>query len=117
MNMIRWVKGATPGKASVKRKCEQESKKRCEETGRTHDFLPSWKTGRSWLLYCEDKNLMYCTYCKDNGKSGKFVTGCNNFRLDALKSHELSEQHKAAKSIAERPVMTKCQAAKAIIFN
>ena len=58
---------------------------------------------------------MYCTYCKDNGKSGKFVTGCNNCRLDALKSHKLSEQHKAAKSIAERPVVTKCQAANAII--
>ena len=58
--MIRWVKGAKPGKASVKRKCEpeevQERKKRYKETGRTHDFLPSWKTDRSWMLYCEDKN-------------------------------------------------------------
>jgi hypothetical protein len=37
--MIRWVKGAKPGKASVKWKCEpeevQERKKRYEETGRT----------------------------------------------------------------------------------
>ena len=56
---MRWVKGAKPDKASVKRKCEpeevQERKKRYEGTGRTHDFLPGWKTGRSWLLYCEDK--------------------------------------------------------------
>ena len=58
--MIRWGKGVKPGKASVKRKCEpeevQERKKRYKETGRTHDFLPSWKTDRSWMLYCEDKN-------------------------------------------------------------
>ena len=63
---MHWVKGAKPGTVSVKQKCEpeevQERKKSYEETGRTHDFLPSWKTGRSWLLYCEDKNLMYCTY-------------------------------------------------------
>jgi hypothetical protein len=58
--MIRWVKGAKPGKASVKWKCEpeevQERKKRYEETGRTCDFLPSWK--KVGLGCCTVKRLV-----------------------------------------------------------
>ena len=59
---------------------------------------------------------MFCTYCEDQGENGSFVSRCNNFRVDTLNAHELSEQHKSAKAVAESPAVQCCEAAKAIII-
>lgn len=116
--MLKWIDGSKPGKATKRKSDPSEvvaRKKNYEDNRRTRKFIPQWKKDRPWLTFCEETNLMFCTYCKDNGKENIFVKGCNNFRLDSLNAHELSEPHKSAKSIAERPVVLECEAAKAVV--
>jgi hypothetical protein len=42
-------------------------------------------------------------YCPSQKKTGKFVSGWSNFRIDDIQAHEVSEQHKAATNVVERP--------------
>jgi hypothetical protein len=54
-----------------------------------------------WLRYDEEKNLMFCTHCRDFVASKKnygnypvsFVKGCSNFRSSAIADHESSRLH------------------------
>ena len=46
---------------------------------------------------------MLVFYCPSQKKTGKFVSGWSNFRIDDIQAHEVSEQHKAATNFAERP--------------
>jgi hypothetical protein len=40
-------------------------------------------------------------------KTGKFVSGLSNFRIDAIQAHEDIKQHKAATKVAELPEVKK----------
>jgi hypothetical protein len=40
-------------------------------------------------------------------KTGKFVSGLSNFRIDAIQAHEDLKQHKAATIVAELPEVKK----------
>jgi hypothetical protein len=40
-------------------------------------------------------------------KTGKFVSGLSNFRIDAIQAHQVLKQHKALTKVAERPEVKK----------
>ena len=75
---IKAWQGNEKKKRPVRSSCQK--KKNYEDNRRTRKFIPQWKKDRPWLTFCEETNLMFCTYCKDNGKENIFVKGCNNFR-------------------------------------
>ena len=45
-------------------------------------------------------------------KTGKFVSGLSNFRIDAIQAHEDLKQHKAATKVAEWPEVKKYEGAR-----
>ena len=63
-------------------------------------FKHSWKVGRPWLKYeiVEDQKLMFCTICqKANLKVSLWsTTGCNYMKLEYIKRHENSNEHKTS---------------------
>lgn len=63
-------------------------------------FKHSWKVGRPWLKYeiVEDQKLMFCAICqKANLKVSLWsTTGCNYMKLEYIKRHENSNEHKTS---------------------
>ena len=66
-------------------------------------FLNSWKVNREWLQY--EEGFMFCNICRQYREyepskaiSGKntFIAGSKNFKLEAVKDHEISKFHRKA---------------------
>ncbi|XP_076081027.1 zinc finger protein 862-like isoform X2 [Mytilus galloprovincialis] len=116
-SLLRWSDSARPGKAPKRpsRISDQvtEAKKKYEDK-RVREFKTHWTDGRPWLKYDNENSVMYCTYCKEQGKGGKFVSGCTNFRIDTIQNHEVSSPHISATSVTERPLPQNSLSAKAI---
>jgi len=72
MSFLRYVEESIPGK-KLKR--------------------PQWTKYRSWLAYDEDKQLMFCNWCRNHEVDSVFVKGTNKFKLDAVKQYESSKPH------------------------
>ena len=90
----------------------QEKKLQSKDTPAEHKkrppverkFVLSWKEGRPWLMYLEEKKVMTCSSCIEfYGESAPinpnlkgqntFLVGCNNIRLSALVDHEKCKAH------------------------
>ena len=72
--------------------------------------LKSWLRDFPWLEHNHQDNIMFCKLCKSNAgcsdSASVFVTGCNNYRLESIRSHEKSTGHLrvvAAARVAENP--------------
>ena len=76
-------------------------------------FNSSWATDRPWLIKLvqtdedgESYDSMICTLCRDhnvngaNGATAWSKTGCRTLRLDKVKDHEKSSQHREATQTA-----------------
>jgi hypothetical protein len=88
---LKFYAGAKPG---VKRKLDSENKsKKLYELTRERDFQPAWQKTRNWLVH--ENGKMFCTWCKEINPTSdsSFVKGCDNLRIDTLKTHEKSKQH------------------------
>ena len=55
---------------------------------REHRFQTGWMDGRSWLAYDEEKKVMTCKRCTDEGKSGPWVKGMSTLRYKAVTDHD-----------------------------
>ncbi len=62
----------------------------------------AWKVGRPWLKFVDD--VMFCTYCSEDGVSCSFTEGCKAGRLISVNKHEQSEIHRIA--VARRETNT-----------
>ena len=90
-------------------KCQQDSL--YDQEKRIKTFQESWKAGRPWLQYstgseaspstCKTMTCNYCiTFSMVKGSSSatnSFIAGCDNFRIEAIRSHEKSEYHRKRK--------------------
>ncbi|KAH3893532.1 hypothetical protein DPMN_017679 [Dreissena polymorpha] len=84
--------GGDGGSSDKKRKGKEESKRKYEEN-RTRNFLPKWREEYKWLEYNEEQDHMFCTPCRHFEKDSIFVTGTNNYRIEAIKQHAVSVVH------------------------
>ena len=65
-------------------------------------FKQEWKVGRPWLVY--EKGLMFCSICREgklitakgSEKTNAFIAGTDNIKLETIKLHEGTRQHKNA---------------------
>ena len=92
MSFLRYVEGSIPGK-KLKRPASaderQVTKTSIKNPGKENFFLKD----RSWLAYDEDKQLMFCNWCKNHKVDSVLVKGTNKFKLDVVKQHESSKPH------------------------
>jgi hypothetical protein len=66
---------------------------------RCYKYLTMWEQNRRWLYLNEEDKNMYCRTCVEYDKgtrSNAFRDGCSSFRIEIIKSHETSDQHKNA---------------------
>jgi hypothetical protein len=72
-------------------------------------FNSDWAKGRIWLKHDAESNVMFCEWCRcfdKNEHRNQFVKGCASMKLESIKKHELSMQHKhseAAQRARARP--------------
>ena len=67
-------------------------------------YNPDWKAKWHWIKYDEDKDGMFCTFCKKHGKPPAVACGAwtsrpvNNWvkATELLKKHEQSDWHLAS---------------------
>lgn len=79
-----------------KRKTEEEKlqqQRQYEQASRVRGYLPKWGNEFSWLKH-DPKVGMTCGTCVNFEKHGTFITGCMNYKKDAILSHEKSEGHR-----------------------
>lgn len=89
MSFLKWTDGAKPGKRK-RVDTSQDSKKEYEKK-RVRSFQEHWKQSRDWLEFKDD--AMFCQPCVEVGEKNPFVTGCKNFKVEALSSHESTKAH------------------------
>ena len=78
---------------------DNESAKKKRQRG----FLPVWKIGRPWLIYDEEKSVMFCEMCRTNkyghaDPRGLFVKGSTSFQYTSVKGHATSTKHEREES-------------------
>ena len=92
-----------------------DSAREYESSKRSRPFLFKWKTMFAWIEYDTEKDEMYCIICRkfkhvlNVEKYSKFITGSDTFRIEGLRSHESSPDHKqcmGAKLAQEHPDKT-----------
>lgn len=97
-----------PEREAKKRKKEQDSDhKQYEQSGRVRHYRKEWEKEHKWLRYDGEKQVMFCTVCREVEKKGAvtgryqnlFFEGCKNLRIDAVKKHSASENHMEALNI------------------
>ncbi|XP_069134264.1 zinc finger protein 862-like [Argopecten irradians] len=80
-----------------KKKTDEEvlaSQRIYDQKQRVRKFQPTWQKTFTWLEYDPDIG-MFCTLCKtEKTSTGSFITGCQNMRLETVKSHDNSESHR-----------------------
>ena len=94
----------------VDQTCDQPRKR--HNSGHKVGFNPEWQQGRPWLKVQVDVGendaavtSMICSLCQEfsiGSNSNKTWTdgGCKTLRLDKVKSHEVSEQHKSSLALS-----------------
>ncbi|CAG8489044.1 292_t:CDS:1 [Scutellospora calospora] len=63
------------------------------------DWDPNWSKIYPWLKKSEDANstiTLYCTWCKDAGKSNQFTEGTQALRKQTIERHLIINDHQKA---------------------
>ena len=66
------------------------------EKDRVRKWMPEWNTGRDWLMFDAEKNVMFCLYCREQKESSNdscetdlpFVAWTDKSKLDNIQAHE-----------------------------
>lgn len=129
--MWNFIKGVEPPAKKIKQTDSQskEKAKEYEKERRERKWKEAWKfddnhVEREWLHYDEGKNEMSCMFCKqyatkDAQRSGPFVVGNQNFKLETIKQHEASQGHQHCVRIAfakKSPASTPAEVALATLY-
>ena len=75
-------------------KCSNDAQ---DKKKKIRKFSELWKKEYPWVNYDADKNMMFCAIClrypKLADNDGRFFTGSNNFKKEALQLHSKTHDH------------------------
>ncbi|XP_052274966.1 zinc finger protein 862-like isoform X2 [Dreissena polymorpha] len=95
-SQLRYQSGALPGKKR-KQPTDPVSSKRAYEVKRVRTFQQSWQSGREWLQYDPETQLMRCQLCIEfygpSSNDNIFIKGSSYLRIDGIQLHENSPNH------------------------
>ena len=95
MAFLQYKAGAIPGKPLKRKVTPEETRERKKqyEKDRERKVIDSWKQDQPWLHHNVEQNVMVCNWCIEaNGPNElSFVKGCDNFKISAIKDHELNK--------------------------
>ena len=60
-------------------------------------YNTGWAEDRPWLRYDCEQKVMYCVWCRNydrNTERNEFVKGCSSMKVERIKKHDASRQHK-----------------------
>lgn len=83
-----------------------ENKETSSIKTKVYKFQENWKTNRSWLIFDNELNVMYCNVCKQYDKLQKansFREGTSSFRKQNVEAHEHSRRVIESKRVMEKP--------------
>ena len=92
---------AVPCAASEESGTEREESATVGPVTKKHRYNPSWTEDRPWLRYDTEQEVMYCVCCREydrNAERNQFVKGCSSMKVESIKKHEGSRQHKDSES-------------------
>ncbi|XP_071486689.1 zinc finger protein 862-like [Diadema antillarum] len=100
--MWRYMNVSNPELEAKKRRTEKD--RQYEQTARVRNYRKEWERDHTWLRYNEEEKVMFCTVCRETQTKGAvggrgqnlFYVGCKNLKLEAVKKHETSENHRVA---------------------
>ena len=90
--MWRFMEGVQNPNKKMKVNVDKHQRDSEYDRRRVRTFQNSWKTGRPWLIFNKPKNVMTCSFCTDlaaarnENNSSAFVAGCDNFRIETLRT-------------------------------
>ena len=64
-------------------------------------YNAKWGEGCEWLEYSDGEGVMFCAWCRlydKNDHRNQFVHGCSTMKVESIKKHEHSQQHKDAEA-------------------
>jgi hypothetical protein len=79
------------GPPSKKCKTDEEACQRKQEYDRfvrIQEFQPHWLTMFEWLEYLVTNGV--CKICRMYERIGTFITGCRTFKIESIRSHNMS---------------------------
>ena len=95
-SQLRYQSGALPGKKR-KQPTDPVSSKRAYEVKRVRTFQQSWQSGREWLQYDPETQLMRCQLCIEfyghSSNDNIYIKGSSYLRIDGIQLHENSPNH------------------------
>ena len=59
---------------------------------RIQKSLDEWSSVAKIRYFCAN-HVLQLLHCKEQGKGGKFVSGCQNIRTDTFQTHEMRAPH------------------------
>ena len=84
---------------------KSETKKIMKKNKRQRSYRKEWEAKFKWLAFDEEEGLMFCKTCRDTnvtGSCGKkqnvFYKGSDMFKVESIKAHQTSENHRLAES-------------------
>jgi hypothetical protein len=107
--MWRHLNGVQPPAKKQKLGLEEKQARdrQYEKKGRFRGYLPQWEREFVWLEFSTSDGHMIYKVCRtlyhgtqSVDSTGVFVTGCKNFKKEALTKHGNSESHKKASDTA-----------------
>lgn len=114
LSLFQCFGGARSDKASDSK--EKQASKRegdhiYDQTKRKRTFQPSWKIGRNWLKFDEEKDVIFCETCRLNkyhlaDTACQFAKGSTSLQITSVNKHEGSTKHRreqAAHDAANTP--------------
>ena len=76
----------------------------CLEVGpvvKKRRYNSRWTENRPWLQYDCEMEVMFCVWCRQYDRTpdrNQFAKGCSSMKVESIKKHEISRQHKDCES-------------------
>ena len=95
---LRSFWGQEPKEREEGEDLESDDEPASKKTKQTRNVQARWNSMFPWVEYNSVRNSMFCADCVKHNKKSAFSSkeGSSNFRIDNLRKHDKSLEHKAA---------------------